>query len=147
MWKMQSEAETGKMSHGIKYPINLNADRWSNTTQPQCFKEDFTDASVLSPSLGLRINLPMRPLTPERLLPMKVGLGHNATAPMTCANIWTATGTKLRRSCFCNVRNWFGPFLVDNSEFKCTISETFGDFFLKNIHWRFKKNVFYQVGC
>ncbi|TNN58952.1 hypothetical protein EYF80_030865 [Liparis tanakae] len=59
---MQSEAETGKMSHGIKYPINLNAHRWSNTTQPRCFKEDFTDASQLSPSLGLRINPPRRSL-------------------------------------------------------------------------------------
>lgn len=52
MRKMQSEAGTGKMSHGIKYSINLNAESWSHSTQPQTI----ADAFMFSLTLWIWIN-------------------------------------------------------------------------------------------
>lgn len=61
---MQSEAETGEMSHHIRCSINLKAERSSDSTQPQTIKESCTDAVTASLNLGLSIDTVTLPLTP-----------------------------------------------------------------------------------
>lgn len=73
---MQSEAGTGKMSHGIKCSINLNAESWSHSTQPQTIETPSCYHS-LSAFESIIVRLP---LTPQLVFLMKVRLSRRAEA-------------------------------------------------------------------
>lgn len=121
MWKMQSEAETGKMSHSIKCSINPNADHWSNSTQPPRIKADSTDALMLS--MTLWINPVMLSLTPRLVFLMKVRLHQHAfkSSAWGCES-WCNEKTFLTffflQICFCWLTSQ--PFKLTSYNFSST---------------------------
>lgn len=56
---------------------------------PQGIEEDFTDAAMFPPE---SLDPVMRPVTPERVVPMKVSMGHATQISETSTNVTNSFG-------------------------------------------------------